>query len=93
MSESLAGCTGSARAAGAAPLDLALVGSLVGLRSFADRLESQARRTGAPAPAVVIAAEMVDRMFDVLAHELPHDLVAALGGNPHVLRRVSPRRS
>lgn len=83
----------TARVAGAAPLDLALVGSLVGLRSFANRLESQAQRTGAPAPAVLIAAEMVDRMFDVLAHELPHDLVAALGGNPHVLRRVTPRRN
>lgn len=72
----------AARAAGAAPLDLGVAATLVGLRSVADRL----RREGSVGVTdeLVMTAELVDRMWDVLAHELPQQLNVALGGNPRV---------
>lgn len=74
----------AARAAGAAPLDLAVGATLIGIRTLADRL----RRDGPLALTndVIMSAELLDRMWDVLAHELPVQLTAALGGNPHVAR-------
>ncbi len=76
----------AARAAGAAPLDLAVGATLVGIRTLADRL----RRDGqlALTDEVIMSAELLDRMWDVLAHELPVQLVAALGGNPRIARRL-----
>lgn len=72
----------AARAAGAAPLDLGVAATLVGLRSVADRL----RREGSieVTSELLMTAELVDRMWDVLAHELPQQLNVALGGNPRV---------
>ena len=74
----------AARAAGAAPLDLPVGATLVGIRTLADRL----RRDGPLdlTDEVIMTAELLDRMWDVIAHELPVPLVAALGGNPHVAR-------
>ncbi len=74
----------AARAAGAAPLDLAVGATLIGIRTLADRL----RRDGPLELTndVIMSAELLDRMWDVLAHELPVQLASALGGNPHVAR-------
>jgi hypothetical protein len=75
----------AARAAGAAPLDLGLVTGLVGLRAVADAVRrgepplGDARRRRA-------VAEMVDRMWDTMAYEVPREVEVALGGNPHVSR-------
>lgn len=76
----------AARAAGAAPLDLAVGATLIGIRSLADRL----RRDGPLGlnDDVIMTAELLDRMWDILAHELPVHLVAALGGNPRIARRL-----
>ncbi|MGF1597456.1 MAG: J domain-containing protein [Acidimicrobiales bacterium] len=76
----------AARAAGAAPLDLAVAATLVGIRTLADRIRRNASlglddRT-------VMAAELLDRMWDILAHELTVQLTGALGGNPHVARQL-----
>ena len=74
----------AARAAGAAPLDLGVGATLIGIRTLADRL----RRDG-PLELnddVIMSAELLDRMWDILAHELPVQLSTALGGNPHVAR-------
>ncbi len=77
----------SARAAGAAPLDLGVAATLVGVRVVADGL----RRQGALEVnrELVMAAELLDRMWDVLAHELPLTLTVSLGGNPQVVRALS----
>ncbi len=74
----------AARAAGAAPLDLPVGATLIGIRTLADRL----RRDGPLdlSDEVIMTAELLDRMWDVIAHELPVPLVSALGGNPHVAR-------
>jgi hypothetical protein len=72
----------AARAAGAAPLDLATAASLIGLRTLADRLRREAA-LGIHAD-LIMTAELIDRMWDVMAHELTSQLAAALGGNPHV---------
>jgi curved DNA-binding protein CbpA len=75
----------AARAAGAAPLDLGLVTGLVGLRALADAAArgepplGDARRRRA-------VAEMVDRMWDTMAYEVPREVERALGGNPHASR-------
>lgn len=72
----------AARAAGAAPLDLGVAATLVGVRTVADCM-----RRDAPlgvTPESLMAAELLDRMWDVLAHELPVQLTTSLGGNPHV---------
>ena len=79
----------AARAAGAAPLDLGVAATLVGIRSVADGI-----RRLAPLGVTVetmMAAELLDRMWDVLAHELPVQLTSSLGGNPHVAQALNRR--
>jgi curved DNA-binding protein CbpA len=80
----------AARAAGAAPLDLGVATVLVGLRTLADRLRRQA--TLGITNEILMTAELVDRMWDILAHELPSSFTAGLGGNPHLARRLGARR-
>ncbi|MGI9597885.1 MAG: J domain-containing protein [Acidimicrobiales bacterium] len=80
----------SARAAGAAPLDLAVGATLVGIRTVADSM-----RRDAPlgvTTETMMAAELLDRMWDVLAHELPVQLTSSLGGNPHVAQVLTGHR-
>ena len=73
-----------AREAGAAPLDLANGAALVGLGLFAEEMLLS------PWPIVQRRelAEMLDRMWDTMAHEVPRDLERRLGGNPRLLRRL-----
>ena len=76
----------AATAAGAAPLDLGVAATLVGVRTVADSM-----RRDAPLGVTtedIMAAEVLDRMWDVLAHELPAQLTASLGGNPHVAQAI-----
>ena len=84
----------AARAAGAAPLDLGVGATLVGIRLVADSI----RRKSSLGVSTedLMAAELLDRMWDVLAHELPAPLTTSLGGNPQVaaalLREQRPPR-
>lgn len=80
----------AARAAGAAPLDLGVASVLVGIRTLADRVRRQA--TLGITTELLMTAELLDRMWDILAHELPSTLSAGLGGNPHVARQLGARR-
>lgn len=79
----------AARAAGTAPLDLGVAATLVGIRSVADGMRRQAP-LGVDVETLM-AAELLDRMWDVLAHELPSQLTASLGGNPHVAQALQRR--
>lgn len=79
----------AARAAGAAPLDLGVASTLVGIRALADGVRRQASL--GVSPELVMTAELLDRMWDVLAHELPMTLTTALGGNPGVARKIGAR--
>ena len=79
----------AARAAGAAPLDLGVTATLVGIRTLADRLRREAS-LGVTLEAVM-SAELLDRMWDILAHELPVQLANALGGNPRVAKVLLER--
>ncbi len=79
----------AARAAGAAPLDLGVTATLVGIRTLADRLRREAS-LGVTLEAVM-SAELLDRMWDILAHELPVQLTNALGGNPRAARALLER--
>ncbi len=79
----------AARAAGAAPLDLAVGATLVGIRTLADRIRRDAS-VGLTTEAVM-SAELLDRMWDILAHELPLQLCVSLGGNPRVARVLGER--
>lgn len=81
----------AARAAGAAPLDLGVAATLVGIRSVADGVRRAASLE--TTTALLIEAELLDRMWDILAHELPVQLAAGLGGNPHVARAIDSRAS
>ncbi len=76
----------SARAAGTAPLDLGVAATLVGIRSVADSIRRQASLS--VSRELLMQAELLDRMWDVLAHELPTPLTIALGGNPGVAKAV-----
>lgn len=76
----------AARAAGAAPLDLAVGATLIGIRTLADRIRRDASM--GTNLDVVMTAELLDRMWDILAHELPVQLTTALGGNPRVARAI-----
>jgi hypothetical protein len=79
----------AARAAGAAPLDLGVAATLVGIRSVSDGIRRQAP-LGVDTETLM-AAELLDRMWDVLAHELPSQLTASLGGNPRVSQAIARR--
>lgn len=74
----------AARAAGSAPLDLGVAATLVGIRSLADQVRRDASHS--VTPELLMTAELLDRMWDILAHELPSQLTIALGGNPQVAR-------
>lgn len=80
----------AARAAGAAPLDLGVAATLVGIRSSADGLRRQSSLS--ITTELLIEAELLDRMWDILAHELPIQLTNSLGGNPRVARLIDPSR-
>jgi curved DNA-binding protein CbpA len=77
-----------ARSAGAAPLDLAIGAALIGLRCYAAQLLVEARRRPSQGGELATVGEMVDRMWDTMAHEIPRELELALGGNPRVARRL-----
>lgn len=76
----------AARAAGTAPLDLGVAATLVGIRSVADSVRRQASLN--VTRELLMQAELLDRMWDVLAHELPAPLTISLGGNPGVAKAV-----
>jgi hypothetical protein len=76
----------AARAAGAAPLDLGVAATLIGVRTMADRIRRQASL--GVSTELLMTAELLDRMWDVLAHELPTVLEVALGSNPNVARTL-----
>lgn len=89
-----------ARAAGAAPLDLANAATLLALHDYGEELVAlgalAAHRLAGHPPKLApedlrCHGEMVDRMYDALAYELPRELVQQLGNAPRVLRRL-PRR-
>lgn len=77
----------SARAAGVAPLDLGVAAVLVGIRSEADGIR-RASSLGIDLE-MQMSAELLDRMWDILAHELPNNIPGALGGNPDVAQFLS----
>ena len=77
-----------ARAAGAAPLDLANAAALIGLNIYGDEL---VRGVGPSGDDRLRHAEMVDRMYETLAYELPRELVQQLGSAPRVVRRINRR--
>ncbi len=79
----------AARAAGAAPLDLGVAATLVGIRA----LSANVRREAALGitEELMMTAELLDRMWDVLAHELTTTLTTSLGGNPHAARALLDR--
>ena len=77
----------AARAAGVVPLDLAIGATLVGLRTLADRIRRDA--SVAITVDVTMTAELLDRMWDILAHELSVQTTSALGGNPRVARAIN----
>jgi len=76
----------AARAAGAAPLDLAVAATLIGIRTLADQLRRDAALSFSK--ETTMTAELLDRMWDILAHELPSQLTESLGGNPQVAKRI-----
>lgn len=80
----------AARAAGAAPLDLGVATVLVGIRTLADRVRRQA--TLGVTTETLMVAELLDRMWDIVAHEVPGPLASGLGGNPHLARHLGARR-
>lgn len=80
-----------AREAGAAPLDLALAAALVGVRERARMIHRRAQLTGLD-DSVVQQAELLDRLWDNLAHGVPRELEQSLGGNPRLLRALTGRR-
>lgn len=77
----------AARAAGAAPLDLGVAATLIGIRTLADGVRRQSSL--GVGQELMMTAELIDRMWDVLAHELTTTLEISLGGNPHVARAIA----
>lgn len=80
-----------AREAHAAPLDLALASALLGVRDRARTMIRRAELSGVD-EAAVIQAELLDRIWDHLAHGVSRELEQALGGNPRLLRTFTGRR-
>ena len=81
-----------ARMAGAAPLDLANAAALIGLGVYGGELIRGATPGAASLEDRLRHAEMVDRIYETLAYELPRELVHQLGNAPRVLRQLAKRR-
>ena len=81
----------AARAAGSTPLDLGVAATLIGVRATSDQIRREA--SDGLRNELVMAAELLDRMWDVMAHELPVSLAAALGGNPSLARKLLQQAS
>ncbi len=79
------------RKAGTAPLDLGLASALIGLNAYCIPFlrrcsENDVRQED------VLRAQLIDRMWDNLAHGINRDVEIKLGGNPRALRSLTGRR-
>ena len=82
-----------ARDAGAAPLDLALAAALIGLHEYCVPFLRASTDGDVDIDAAIIRkAQLLDRIWDNLAHGVSRELETALGGNPRVLRSLTGRR-
>lgn len=79
------------RRAGAAPLDLALAAGLVGLNTYCTPFIRNSLRQGIT-EADVYRAQLIDRMWDNLAHGISREVEVRLGGNPRALKSLTGRR-
>ena len=79
------------REAGAAPLDLGLAAALVGLTSYCAPFLRRSVADGVT-QTDVRQAQLVDRMWDNLAHGINRDVEIKLGGNPRALRTLTGKR-
>ena len=80
----------TARAAGAAPLDLALASALLGLGDLAAGIRRDLAVKRAE-PRDEVLADLIDKAWDNLAHGLSHEVEMALGGNPHLAKSIARR--
>lgn len=79
--------------AGAAPLDLALATTLIGLHEYCvPFLQASTESDIDIDRAIIRKAQLLDRMWDNLAHGVSRELETALGGNPRTLRSLTGRR-
>ena len=79
------------RQAGAAPLDLALAAGLVGLNAYCAPFLRRSLREGVT-ESDVHRAQLIDRIWDNLAHGINRDVEIKLGGNPRALKLLTGRR-
>ena len=79
------------RQAGAAPLDLGLASALIGLNAYCIPFLRRSSADGVRDDDV-LCAQLIDRMWDNLAHGINRDVEIKLGGNPRALRSLTGRR-
>ena len=79
------------RKAGAAPLDLGLASALIGLNAYCIPFVRRSSEDGVR-DEDVLCAQLIDRMWDNLAHGINRDVEIKLGGNPRALRSLTGRR-
>ena len=79
------------RKAGAAPLDLGLASALIGLNAYCIPFLRRSSEDGVR-DEDVLCAQLIDRMWDNLAHGINRDVEIKLGGNPRALRSLTGRR-
>ena len=79
------------RKAGAAPLDLGLASALIGLNVYCVPFLRRSLEDGVRHEDV-LRAQLIDRMWDNLAHGINRDVEIKLGGNPRALRSLTGRR-
>ena len=79
------------RKAGAAPLDLGLASALIGLNAYCIPFLRRSSEEGVR-DEDVLCAQLIDRMWDNLAHGINRDIEIKLGGNPRALRSLTGRR-
>ena len=80
-----------ARKAGSAPLDLALVVALLGIKQHCEQL-FRACTANEVSQQDIREAQLLDRMWDNLAHGISRDIEMQLGGNPRMLKALTGRR-
>ncbi|MDP7068304.1 MAG: J domain-containing protein [Acidimicrobiales bacterium] len=80
-----------ARQAGAAHLDLALVSAMIGTTNYCSKFLKRATQDGLT-QRTIHKAQLVDRMWDNLAHGISRDIEMRLGGNPRTLKSLTGKR-
>ena len=77
--------------AGSAPLYLAFASAMIGTKNYCTKFLKRSAQDGVT-QRTICKAQLLDRMWDNLAHGVSRDIEMRLGGNPRTLKALTGKR-